>query len=46
MDNDRFESSVRSYGDLAGVFEYDGKEGYFFLFDLTKVTGKQGSGAI
>jgi hypothetical protein len=46
MDNDIFESSVRSYGDLAGVFEYDGEEGYFFLFDLTKETGKQGSGVI
>jgi hypothetical protein len=44
--NDIFESSVRSHGDLAGVFECDGEEGYFFLFDLTKGTGEQGAGVI
>jgi hypothetical protein len=27
-----FESSVRSRGDLAGVFEYDGETGYFYLY--------------
>ena len=46
MESEVFESSVRSRGDLAGVFEYDGEEGYFFLFDLTKDKGKQGSGVI
>ncbi len=46
MESEIFESSVRSHGDLAGVFEYDGEEGYFFLFDLTKEKGKQCSGAI
>ncbi len=46
MENEIFESSVRSYGDLAGVFEFDGAEGYFFLFDLTKDKGKQCSGVI
>jgi hypothetical protein len=25
-------SSIRSTGDLAGVFEYDGKTGYFYLY--------------
>jgi len=27
-----FESSVRSGGDLAGVFEYDGDTSYFYLY--------------
>jgi hypothetical protein len=27
-----FESAVRSKGDLAGVFEYDGETGYFYLY--------------
>ena len=27
-----FESSVRSTGELAGVFEHDGETGYFYLF--------------
>jgi hypothetical protein len=27
-----FESSVRSTGDLAGVFEHDGEAGYFYLY--------------
>ncbi|WP_286203065.1 hypothetical protein [Rhizobium lusitanum] len=26
-----FESAVRSSGDLAGVFEFDGDVGYFYL---------------
>jgi hypothetical protein len=29
---DTFESAVRSGGDLAGVFEYDGDTGYFYLY--------------
>lgn len=28
-----FTSSVRSAADLAGVFEYDGETGYFYLYD-------------
>jgi hypothetical protein len=28
-----FVSKVRSAGDLAGVFEYDGETGYFYLYD-------------
>ena len=35
--NEIFHSGVRSRGDLAGVFEYDGETGYFYLYD----TGKQ-----
>lgn len=27
-----FDSHVRSSGDLAGVFEYDGNTGYFYLY--------------
>jgi hypothetical protein len=29
-----FESSVRSDGDLAGVFEYDDGVGYFYLYEV------------
>ncbi len=36
---DIFDSSVRSAGDLAGVFEYDGETGYFYLY---KTTGNEG----
>lgn len=36
MSNDIFSNSVRSNGDLAGVFEYDGQTGYFYLY-RTKV---------
>ena len=28
-----FDSAVRSAGDKAGVFEYDGETGYFYLYD-------------
>ena len=31
-----FDSSVRSAGDLAGVFEYDGQTGYFYLHDFSR----------
>jgi hypothetical protein len=38
-----FDSSVRSTGDLAGVFEYDGETSYFYLYateeDAQKVLG-------
>lgn len=27
-----FDSAVRAAGDLAGVFEYDGETGYFYLY--------------
>jgi hypothetical protein len=32
MQKEIFASSVRSTGDLAGVFEYDGETGYFYLY--------------
>lgn len=41
-----FESSVRSTGDLAGVFEFDGETAYFYLYDLAAVEGKKVVGAI
>lgn len=31
MSTEIFDSSVRSKGDLAGVFEHDGETGYFYL---------------
>ncbi len=31
--DEMFDSSVRSSGDLAGVFEYDGETGYFYLYE-------------
>lgn len=34
---DLFESSVRSVGDLAGVFEYDGDAGYFYLYETKPI---------
>ena len=34
IDDDMFQSSVRSAGDLAGVFEFNGKTGYFYLYEL------------
>ena len=32
--DDIFESVVRSSGDLAGVFEFDGETSYFYLYEL------------
>ncbi len=34
-----FESALRSAGDLAGVFEYDGETAYFYLYEASN--GKQ-----
>lgn len=38
--NEMFESALRSKGDSAGVFEYDGETGYFYLYE-TKVDEDQ-----
>lgn len=46
MENEIFESAVRTSGDLAGIFEYDDEGGYFYLFDLTKNNGSQARGVI
>src|SRR5436309_3053699 len=31
--NEMFDSALRSTRDLAGVFEYDGEVGYFYLYE-------------
>jgi hypothetical protein len=36
-----FTSSVRSAGDLAGVFEYSDGVGWFYLYDLRKDKGSR-----
>lgn len=36
-----FISKVRSAGGLAGVFEYDGETGYFYLYDQRREPGKK-----
>ena len=43
---DIFESSVRSTGDVAGVFEFDGEAGYFYLYRLDAEVGNKVLGAI
>lgn len=39
--DDLFESSIRSSGDLAGVFEYDGDTGYFYLCATDSSSGNR-----
>jgi hypothetical protein len=39
-ENEICESALRTTGDLAGVFEYDGETGYFYLY-LEKVSEGQ-----
>jgi hypothetical protein len=41
-----FDSAVRSAGDLAGVYEYDGETGYFYLYDTRKEDEHRIVGAI
>jgi hypothetical protein len=41
MQKEIFVSSVRSTGDLAGVFEYDGETGYFYLYRAKGASGKK-----
>jgi len=33
MSNEIFANSIRASRDLAGVFEYDGDTGYFYLYE-------------
>jgi len=40
-----FESVIRAKGDLAGVYEYDGETGYFYLYQ-TGPNGNKVLGAI
>ena len=44
--DDMFESSIRSKGDLAGVFEYDGETGYFYLYATGNSANQKVVGAI
>jgi hypothetical protein len=46
MENGIFESSIRTSGDLAAIFECDEEGGYFYLFDLTKEKGRQARAVI
>jgi hypothetical protein len=39
MENELFADLIRSAGDLAGVFEYDGETGYFYLYRATGADG-------
>lgn len=41
MSDGLFGSSVRSAGDLAGVFEHDGETGYFYLYDQRREEGRK-----
>jgi hypothetical protein len=36
-----FESAVRAEGDLAGLFEYDGEVGYFYLYGPRRQEGQK-----
>jgi hypothetical protein len=44
--DEMFDSSARSKGDFAGVFEYDGEVGYFYLYESGKDAGHKVAGAI
>jgi len=39
--NEIFDSCTRSVGDLAGVFEYDGETGYFYLYETKRGEGQR-----
>src|SRR5205823_6341887 len=41
-----FLSQIRSIGDLAGVFEFDGETGYFYLYEMANPEGKKIIGSI
>lgn len=46
MSDEIFESAPRSSGDLAGVFEYDGETGYFYLYQTVGSEGQKVLSAI
>jgi hypothetical protein len=41
VSDELFDSEVRAKGDLAGVFEYDGETGYFYLYDVRESEGQR-----
>jgi hypothetical protein len=43
---DIFASEVRSAGDLAGVYEFDGKVGFFYLYKTTGTSKSKILGAV
>jgi hypothetical protein len=45
-EKEMFRSALRSTGDLAGVFEYDGDTGYFYLYETNGADGQRVVGAI
>lgn len=44
--NEMFESAIRTNRDLAGVFEYDGETGYFYLYEAKGDEGQKVIAAI
>ena len=44
--DEMFDSQLRSIGDFAGVFEFDGEVAYFYLYDTTKAEKEKTLGAI
>jgi hypothetical protein len=44
--NEMWDSAVRSAGDMAGVFEFDGDSGYFYLHRTSEEDGQKVKGAI
>ena len=44
--DEMFDSAVRTSGDRAGVFEYDGETGYFYLYETNGKGSQKVLGAI
>lgn len=44
--NEMFVSALRTTGDLAGVFEFDGVAGYFYLYETKGAEGRKVVAAI
>jgi len=44
--DEMFDSQLRSIGDLAGVFEFDGDVAYFYLYNTTQPEKKKVLGTI
>jgi hypothetical protein len=44
--NEMWESAVRSARDMAGVFEFDGDTGYFYLYRTSEEDGQKIKGSI
>jgi hypothetical protein len=44
--SDIYESAVNALGDHAGIFEYDGKTGYFYLYEIVTANHQRITAAI